>query len=62
MAGSAMVLQCPSESLVPRFSADSLVKCRKLGKACGIILFKRLQFHLPLLGRSHTQDYEKQNL
>jgi hypothetical protein len=50
MAGTAMVLACPSESLVPRFSADPLAKCRKLGKACGIILFKRLQFSHATLG------------
>ena len=31
-------------------------------KACGIILFKRLQFQMPLLGRSHQQNNEKQNL
>ena len=51
------MLTGPSESLVASFSADSFVKCRKLGKACRIILFKRLEFLLPLLG---MMDYEKQ--
>ena len=53
MTGSSMVLTCPFRSLVPRFSADPLVKLRRLGRACGVILFERLQFFLPLLGRSH---------
>lgn len=48
-----MVLSCPLRSLVPRFSADSLVKFRRLWKTCGTILFKRLQFFMPLLGRDH---------
>ena len=55
MAGSTMALTCPFRSLVPRFSADPLVRLRRLWKACGVILFKRLQFFLPLLGRSHKQ-------
>ena len=55
MAGSSMALTCPFRSLVPRFSADPLVKIRRLWKACGSILFERLQFFMPLLGRSHKQ-------
>ena len=50
-----MALTCPFGSLVPRFSADALVKLRRPWKACGVILFERLQFFLPLLGRSHKQ-------
>ena len=54
MAGSSMVLACPLQSLVPRFSADLLVKFRRLYRAGGTILFKRLQFFMPLLGRNHN--------
>jgi hypothetical protein len=61
MAGSSMALTCPFRSLVPRFSADSLVKPRRLWKACGAILFKRLQFFTPLLGRNHKHNDEKQS-
>jgi transposase len=49
-----MVLTCPCRSLVPRFSADALVKFRRFWKTCGTILFKRLQFFMPLLGRNHN--------
>jgi len=51
-----------AQAKITLFCSGLLVKCRKLGKACGIILFKRLQFHMPLLGRSHQQNNEKQNL
>jgi hypothetical protein len=61
MAGSTMALTCPFESLAPRFSADPLVKLRRLWKACGAILFKRLQFFMPLLGRNHKYNDEKQS-
>jgi transposase len=53
MTGPSMEPMCPNESLVPRFSADPLVKFRRLWRACGTILFKRLQFFMPLLGRKH---------
>lgn len=54
MTGFPMVLACPYRSLVPRLSADSLVKWRELRKARATILFKRLQFFMPLLGRNHN--------
>jgi transposase len=55
--------------MVPGFSADSLVKFRQLWRASGTILFKRLQFFMPLLGRnrppinmkSKTSKNKKQN-
>jgi transposase len=59
MAGLSMVRTCPFRSLVPRFSADPLVKLRRLCQAHGAILFKRLQFFLPLLGRSHKQHMKR---
>ena len=43
----------PLRSLVPRFSADSLVKFGRFWKTCRTILFKKLQFFMPLLGRDH---------
>lgn len=48
-----MVPTCPFKSLVPRLSADSLVKFRGLWRARGTILFKRLPFFMPLLGRNN---------
>jgi hypothetical protein len=62
MTGPSMVLVCPSESLVPRFPADPLVKGRRLWKACGTILFKRLQLTMPLLGRNRNRTYEKKDI
>jgi hypothetical protein len=57
-----MVLSCPLQSLAPRFSADPLAKPRRLWRAGGTILFERLQFFMPLLGRNrHLLTYEKQN-
>ena|SRR5215213_5892843 len=60
MAGFTMVPACPFQSLVPRFSADSLVRLRELYVARVIILFKRLQFFMPLLGRNRLDHHEKQ--
>src|SRR5882762_2245818 len=51
-----MVPVCPYVSLVPRLSADPLVKCRGLWRARGTSLFKRMQFFMPLLGRNHHQN------
>lgn len=59
MAGVAMVLTCPCRSLVPRFSADSLAKWRRFRKTRATILFKRLQFLMPLLGRNHNASMKK---
>jgi hypothetical protein len=50
---------CPLRSLVPRFSADSLVKWRRFSRTCATILFKRLQFFMPLLGRNHNTNLNK---
>ena len=59
MTGFAMVLVCPYRSLVPRLSADPLAKFRGLWQARGTILFKRLQFFMPLLGRNHNHTNMK---
>jgi len=56
MTGFPMVPSCPYRSLVPRLSADPLAKSRKLWRACGTILFKRLQFFMPFLGRNHNHN------
>src|SRR5580704_1091092 len=56
MTDFPMVLACPYRSLVPRFSADPLVKFRGLWRARGTILFKRWQFFMPLLGRNHNHN------
>lgn len=51
-----MALACPYRSLVPGLSADSLAKWRELWRARATILFKRLQFFTPLLGRNHNPN------
>ncbi len=54
-----MVLLCPCRSLVPRLLADPLVKFRRFWQICGTILFKRLQFFMPLLGRNHNPHMKR---
>src|SRR5690349_3185157 len=62
MAGLSMVRWCPFLSVVPGLPADPLVKCRRLWRARGTILFKRLQFPKPLLGRNRNSTHEQEKL
>ena len=61
MTGSSMVLACPCRSLVPRISAEPLAKFRGFWQTRGTILFKRLQFFMPFLGRNHNTTMKKKS-